>query len=157
MSTLIAFGTKHGFTEKCAKDLAERLSDDVTTINLSSGAAENLDKYDTVIIGGSIYAGKIQKEVLEFCSRNLTQLLQKRIGLFVCCADKSRWEEQLNSVFPDELVARAAVKGHFGYELDPAKASFLMRFVIKALKKKVEYPAGIYYEHIAEFASKISQ
>lgn len=129
----------------------------MTTNNLSSGAAENLDKYDTVVIGGSIYAGKIQKEVREFCIRNLTQLRQKRLGLFVCCADKSRWEEQLNGVFPDKLVARAAVKGHFGYELDPAKASFLMRFVIKALKKKVEYPAGIYSENIAEFVKRLSQ
>ena len=84
MNTLLVYSSKYGCTEKCAKTLSKELKDKVDLINLKN--AEDIDvlKYDNVIIGGSIYIGRIQKEVVEFCSKNLGILKEKRIGLFIC-------------------------------------------------------------------------
>ena len=84
MNTLIAYGTKHGCTEKCATELSKELDGNVEIINLKNNNKIDLNKYDSVIIGGSVYIGKIQKEVTEFINSNLNELLKKQIGLFIC-------------------------------------------------------------------------
>lgn len=59
MSTLIAYSTKYGCAEKCAKMISDELKDRVDLINLRKENDVDLQKYDKVIIGGSIYIGKI--------------------------------------------------------------------------------------------------
>ena len=69
MSTLIAYATKYGFTKICAQELAKKLDENADICDLNSEKPD-LTKYDTVIIGGSIYAGKIRKPVADFCTNN---------------------------------------------------------------------------------------
>lgn len=49
-----------GCVEKCVTMLQPQLANSATIINLNTQAAPNLDAFDTVILGGSIYAGKTQ-------------------------------------------------------------------------------------------------
>ena len=63
MSTLIVYASKYGCTEKCVKLMSKKLNDKVDLINLKNINDIDLSKYDKVIIGGSIYIGRIQKEV----------------------------------------------------------------------------------------------
>src|SRR5690554_7784897 len=84
MNTLIAYGTKYGCAEKCAIELANELDGNVDTVNLKENNKLELAKYDRVIIGGSAYIGRIQKEVTDFINLNLNELLKKEIGLFIC-------------------------------------------------------------------------
>jgi menaquinone-dependent protoporphyrinogen oxidase len=71
MSTLIIYASKHGSAEKCASELSKKLSGKVDLCNLKNGKMPELSQYTKVIIGGSIYVGKVQKEVSEFCLKNL--------------------------------------------------------------------------------------
>ena len=135
MKTLIAYGTKYGCAEKRAKSLSEKLNGEVDLCNLKNGKAIELTEYDTVIIGGSIYAGQIRKEVKQFVSKNLKQLLGKKIGLFVCCMGVDASAATISNVFPKELVDHATVKDGFGGEFDTAKMNFLEKTMVKVIAK----------------------
>lgn len=74
-----------------------------------SGNCPDPAKYDQVIVGGSVYAGKIRKPVTRFCSENIDTLKGKKLGLFICgMADGDGVRKQLESSFPKELLAAAA-------------------------------------------------
>jgi len=71
MKTLIAYGTKHGCSQKCAMELSRELKDKIEIVNLRDKINIDLSKYDRVVLGGSVYIGRIQKEVTDFISGNL--------------------------------------------------------------------------------------
>lgn len=135
MNTLIIYATKHGTTGACAKKLSEKLKGKVDLHNLRIGSIPDLAKYDKVIIGGSIYAGRIQKEVSEFSQKNLNELKGKKIGLFICCMIEKSAEMQLNASFPKELLDSAVAKESFGGELKFSDMSFGEKVITKMVAK----------------------
>ncbi|MCX7921893.1 MAG: flavodoxin domain-containing protein [Clostridia bacterium] len=137
MNTLIIFASKHGTTEKCASILSKKLTGKVDLHNLKAGAAPDLTKYDKVIIGGSIYAGRIQKEVSTFCSQNLSLLKDKKLGLFICCMFPNNAETQLNGAFPQELLNSTAAKENFGGEMKFSDMNFGEKFLTKMVSKVI--------------------
>ncbi|SHH76411.1 flavodoxin domain-containing protein [Clostridium grantii] len=155
MRILIAYGSKHGATEKAAKELGDKLkNNDVHIINLKKEKTE-IDHYDTIIIGGSLYAGILQKEVKAFCVNNESQLAKKKLGFFLCCGNESKFEEQLDMVFPKNLLDVATAKGYFGYEYDFKKMNFLEKIVVKKVVKVNESKFEINEINISDFAKKI--
>lgn len=137
MNTLIVYATKYGCTEKCAKILSEKLIRKVDLCNLKGGKSVELSQYDQLIIGGSIYMGKIRKEVSEFCTKNLSVLKEKKIGLFICgMQEGDQAETQLNQSFPEELLVNAVARESFGGEFRFNKMNFMERFIIKMVTKK---------------------
>lgn len=138
MRILIVYSTKHGTTEKCAKILKEKINGDVDLYNLKKTEDIKISNYDKIIIGGSIYVGQIQKEVKKFCSENLNKLMEKKVGLFICCMNEKSGEEQLNNSFPQELLANAVAKEVFGGEFRFTKMNFFERFIVKMISKKEE-------------------
>lgn len=136
MKILIAYATKHGFTEKCAELLKDKLNGEVDLCNLKEDNPFNLEKYHTVIIGGSIYVGQIQKEIKEFCEKNLSVLKQKKIGLFLCCMrENDEAAIEMSAAFPAELLNSAAAKECFGGEFIMSKMNFFERFIVKKVAK----------------------
>jgi len=131
MNTLIIYASKHGSAEKCSRMLSVKLTGKVDVYNLKAGNIPELAQYDKVIIGGSIYAGRIQKEVTEFCSKNLSNLKNKKIGLFICCIVEKNAEAQLQSSFPQELLQSSACKISFGGELKFSEMGFMEKTLTK--------------------------
>lgn len=84
MKTAIVYATKYGCTKKCAEILKTYLHGEVNILSVKADKI-NLSQYDTVFIGGSVYMGKIQKEITHFCKRNLKQLLHKKIAYGNLC------------------------------------------------------------------------
>lgn len=84
MNTLIVYASKYGCTEKCARLLADQLTGTVELHHLKKDRAKDWSSYDTIVIGGPIYAGQIRKEVTAFCEEHMELLKQKRLGLFIC-------------------------------------------------------------------------
>jgi menaquinone-dependent protoporphyrinogen oxidase len=85
MKTAIIFATKHGCTDKCAQTLSNELDSLNKIINVELGDNINLSDYDKVILGGSIHAGMLNKKLKSFITKNTEELLEKKIGLFLCC------------------------------------------------------------------------
>jgi len=98
MNTLIVYTTKHGSSKECAEALSKGLKDKIDLCNLKENMTPDLSQYETVIIGGSIYAGRVQKELSDFCSKNINKLKEKKIGLYICCMNNKEAEKQLKKI-----------------------------------------------------------
>lgn len=157
MSTLIVYSSKYGCTKTCANLLQEELKDKVDIINLKTSKYVTISQYDKVIIGGSIYIGKIQKEVTEFCSKNLEKLKEKQIGLFICGMQEGEiLITEINQNFPKELINIAVAKECFGGEFNFSKMNFLEKFIIKKISKVSSNKSNILTENINNFAQTMN-
>lgn len=155
MRTLIVYASKYGCTETCAKRLAEQMTGDTELLSLKE-KKENIDwdAYDTVIIGGSVYVGKIQKEVSEFCAKHLKSLSQKRIGLFICgMQEEAVLQQELQQNFPEELLAIAIAKDHLGGAFDFDKMNLMERMIVKKVSKVTASVSNIKEDSINAFAT----
>lgn len=157
MDTLIVYESKHGCTEKCANVLKGKLDGRVDVINLKNTPKIDFSKYEKVIIGGSIYIGKTQKEVLKFSSENLEDLKEKEIGLFICGMQSEEiLEKELNENFPKELLEIAKAKEYFGGEFIFDKLGFMEKEIVKRVAKVNSDKSNILKENIAKFAEKMN-
>lgn len=135
MNTLIIYATKHGATKSCAEKLSEKLTGKTDLYDVKNGSIPELSQYDKVIIGSSIYAGSIPKELREFCMKNVEGLKQKKLGLYICCMNEKEAEKQLNSVFPEELLNCAITKESFGGEFKFKEMNFFEKLICKMVTK----------------------
>lgn len=139
MNTLIVYATRYGLTEKCAKSLAGKLTGKIQTVNLQNTSVDNLSEYDRVIIGGSIYFGRIQKSIIQFCDRNYAEILKKRLGIFLCCTNQEKVDRYLDRSFPKELLRKAWRKECFGGQINIDDISLLDKLILK-IDKDIRKP-----------------
>lgn len=148
MNTLIAYSSRHGTTREYAESVARRLSGPVTLVDLRAQPDVDPAPFDRVVVGGCIYVGQVQKEVTEFCSRNLAALKQKRLGLFICCMFEAEAPKQLLGAYPRELLESAAVKAALLGRLDFPRLTFLERLATKMVAK-IKESKSLYSEEAA--------
>lgn len=160
MKTLIVYASSHGFTEECIEKLKEDLNDTPTVVNLKkTRRVENLASYDTVIVGGSIHAGHMQKKVLTFFKDEEETLTNvKNIGLFVVCMSPEKEAmKYIDEWYPQALREKAFAKAYFGGAFNFERMNFLQRFIIKNMMKKAEVSVrNIQEENIKSFARAIN-
>ena len=154
MSTLIVYVSSHGCTEKAAQMLAEQLKDEVTLVNMKKSSRPDLSSYDTIIIGGSIHAGRIQGRVKRFCRAHPDTLKQKRLGLFLCCMEEGdNAQKQFDEAYPAELRTHAAATGLFGGEFNFDRMNFIQKAIIKKVAGTTENVSKIKKDNIHQFAA----
>ncbi|MFV0377436.1 MAG: flavodoxin domain-containing protein [Mangrovibacterium sp.] len=136
MKTLILFMSTHGCALKIAHQIAGQLSGEVQLHNLNISSNVNLSLYNRVIIGGSIHVGKIQSRVKVFCQDHLNELLQKEIGLYICCMEEGEVaRKELKQAFPEELHTHAKAEAIMGGEFIFEKMNVFERFLVKKIAK----------------------
>jgi menaquinone-dependent protoporphyrinogen oxidase len=155
MKTLIIYATKHGSAESCSKLLKNKLTGEVEVVNIKKDKVPDINSFDRVIIGGSIYAGRIQKEITSFCSINLNDLKKKKLGLFICGMNKNSIETELTSAFPQELLNSAVSKECFGGEFKLSDMNVLERFMVKVISKTDKDVSMLSEENINRLAQLI--
>jgi len=69
MKTLILYSTTYGYAEEIAKLIANRIPE-TTLQNIQKNKNVDLTPYDHVILGGSIYIGKIYKVLAAFAAEH---------------------------------------------------------------------------------------
>lgn len=155
--TLIAYSTTLGCTEQCASKLKDDLGEGVEMVRISRRRRFNLENFDTIIVGGSIHEGMIQRSVHKFCESNLDVLLQKQIGLFICCMDPDANEQELiERAFPDKLVKHALASGFFGGELNIKKMNLLQKIMTRKAARLQKEP-DIDFQKILDFARTLQE
>jgi len=158
MTTLIVYASKYGCTADCANYLKTKLPGDITLIDINKVTKQiELDKFDTIIIGGSVYIGKISKKLRAFCESNLDTLTKKRVGIFLCCALSEQANETIEANFPSSLLKTAKAIKTFGSEARLEKMSFLDKMIIKTFTKGDYSNFKISYESMDEFVREITQ
>ncbi len=153
MSTLIVYMTKHGATQKNIEILKNHLTDsDIETCNLKKSSCDP-EKYDNIILGGSIHAGGIQGKIKKFCQNNETILLSKKLGIFITCMEEGEEAEQYFSKnFPEKLLDHAHAKALFGGEFNFEKMNFVEKAIVKKITGFDETISHIDEKTIADFA-----
>ncbi|BCJ96327.1 flavodoxin [Anaerocolumna cellulosilytica] len=158
MKSIILYTTRYGCTAEVAKQIQGKLASDCKSINIVTERVPSLDPFDNIILGGSIYIGKIQKELTSFAISNLKELLSKNIGLYLCAGAPQ--EEELNKellgAFPKELFEHAIAKDVLGYAFTFEKMRFLDRFIMKKIKGDVVSTTKYFDERIARFTQNFT-
>ncbi len=156
MKTLIIYTTQHGCAESCAIKLQQQLHGETELINIKKQKAGKLDDYQTIIVGGSIHAGQIQRKIKKFCQENLDTLKQKKLGLFLCCMEEGEnAQQQFQNAFPAELIQHATATGIFGGEFNFEEMNFIEKAIIKKIAKIEKSVSKIDEQSIVEFVEKI--
>lgn len=159
MKTLIVYASKNGCTSDCVHHLQTKLKGDVTVVNAAKKIPK-LDDFDTILIGGSVHMGKIQRKITSFCNQNKGQLLEKKLGLFVCCYTSEGEPGFLESLFDERLLAHATITSIFGGEMRYDRLSFAYRKLFESLNKIEGFRQGfvepeIKYAEIEGFAEVV--
>lgn len=156
MKSIIIYATKYGCTEKVSNLLKSKMGGEVLLVNVIQEKVPDIGEYDTIILGGSIYIGKIHKKLTGYIKSNLELLLKKRIGLFICGSEEPEaCEKELISAFPSELQNHAISKEVFGYEIYVEKLNFIEKKMMKAIKGVCESISELSEEKIESFAKKM--
>ncbi|MBL7971527.1 MAG: flavodoxin domain-containing protein [Prolixibacteraceae bacterium] len=158
MKTIIIYTTSHGCTEKAVKELTQKLSGEIQSVDLRHQSAPPLTEFDRIIIGGSIHAGKIQKQIRTFCTDNMKVLKTKEIGLFICCMyEPEIAREQIRNAFPEELHQMAKTEAIFGGEYNFEKMNFVEKMLVKKIARVRENVSNLDLSSIDRFASRMEK
>lgn len=142
MNTLILYASQYGYAAECAAKLKAELTGEVTLVDLTKHSAPDLGGSDAVIVGGSIYMGRVQAQVSAFCAAHEKELKQKKLGMFLCCGLPQNLEQSLSASFPASLIEKAQAVGCFGGELRTARMK-PMHKMIAGMMQKVGGKSGI--------------
>ena len=157
MKTAIIYVSKHGTTEKVAKIIQQKLpNDEVILINLAIQNHVEFQTIDRVLIGSSVYAGSIQPKTRKFVEQNMIDLLQKKVGIFVCCMFFEKASEQIEKGFPEVLRKHACSIKHMGGEFQFDKMNAIERFLVKKIAGAKGSESKIDMKNIEVFISEIS-
>lgn len=157
MKTIIIYTTKYGFSRVLAEHLQEKLAGEIHLAD-AKGPVPGLEPYDTVILGGSVYMGRIQKAMTAYIREHLQELLGKNIGLYLSAGitDGAVEEQELRAAFGTELINHAAAKDVLGYCFDFSKMNFLERCMVKAKGKGTENERVLREERMEQFVHMLS-
>ena len=158
MKTLVLYASKHGCAEDAAKYLVSKLNHNADCADLKSFRGKDLQEYDWIVVGGSVYAGRVMKKAVRFCEQNQNVLLEKNVVLFVSCTPPDRATEYMRKAFPSAIFNHATEKVNFGGEIRPEKLSFLMRRMIERIRQRSggSKKVGINYDNIGKLAKSIN-
>ncbi len=154
MRIWIGYGSKYGYTRKMVEQLADALEAEVTLQDLKQKDKGSWQHADALILGGSVYAGRLRKEVRSFAAQNKAELLSKPLGLFLCgMQDKEESEAAFRTNFDAELLSAAKVKAFLGGAFQIEKMNVLEKTIIKKVAKgeivmEKDYPEEL--ERLAE-------
>ena len=152
MKNLIVYASTHGCTEKCAKKVGEGLDGESEVIPVRQVKVRDLDAYERILIGGSIHAGRIQKSIRRFCENHIESLLNKKVGLFLCCMEEGESaQKQFDNAYPERLREHAVTTGLFGGKFDFDRMKTVEKFIVKRVAHVEESVSNISDKRIADF------
>lgn len=134
MKTAIIYSTTHGSTEKVAEYISEKINDgEATVIRLEKNSKIDINSFDRIILGGSVYLGDIQSQMTKFCEDNIAILETKIVGLFTCGIEPElvRTDDELEMAFPKKLFNHAVATAFVGGEISFEKLNPTQKFISK--------------------------
>ena len=80
---LVAYASKNGSTEAVARAIAAQLRDADHEVDVRDATlAMDIDPYDAVILGGSLYMGRWHADARRFLQRHRTALKERTLAVF---------------------------------------------------------------------------
>jgi menaquinone-dependent protoporphyrinogen oxidase len=137
MRVLITAASRHGATSGIAEAIAETLREAGLTVDLARPEeASGIERYDAVVLGSAVYAGRWIDSARTFADRYAESLATRPVWLFSSgpIGDPPKPDADPPEVAP--LVERIAAREHrsFPGRLDRASLGFLERTIVGALR-----------------------
>lgn len=155
MKTIILYATKYGTTARIAQRIADRI-DGAQVHDLKQRGIPDLKQFDCVIIGSSLYIGKIRKEARNFLANNSEAFSGKTLGLFLLGLEPEHTEAYFTNNFPENLLKNAKATAFLGGIYDPKRSGVLDKLLLKAVKKPEGHIDTISDKEIARFVEEIT-
>lgn len=137
MKVLISAGSKHGSTEEIAERMQEALRDQGVDADLRPPESVIwLDKYDAVILGSAVYAGRWRQDVRSLVGRLEAGLRSRPVWLF---SSGPLGNPPTPKGDPEDAALIVRVTGArehrvFAGKLDKTKLNVLERSAVRAVK-----------------------
>lgn len=154
MKTLILYATKYGAAKEIAQKIANNM-EGATLHNLKEKNFPNLDTFDCIILGSSLYAGSVRKEFKAFVAENVGLLNQKKLGVFFSGMGSDSVDKIFNDNSPLHSLEKLVAKDNLGGVYDPQKVNKMERFIYKMATKQSEYQSTIDDAKITAFVHKM--
>jgi menaquinone-dependent protoporphyrinogen oxidase len=128
---LVAYGSKHGSTERVAEAITENLKHAGHDVELRRAAdVEDLTRYDGVVLGGSLYFGRWHRDAVRFLSKHRRELSELPVTVFALGPqsaepqDLAKSRAQLDKALQKVPEVEPRSIAVFGGVIDPAKLRF---------------------------------
>lgn len=158
MKYLVIYMSKHGTTRKVAHQLVDKLGTDQTAlVDIEHDDMPNLEEFSTIIIGGSIHIGHIQRKIRKFCEKHEQELLAKNLGLFLCFMSEDTGPQEFETVYPENLRNHAKAHGLMGGEMLVEEMNFIDKFIVKKVAGVTETVSKLDQEAIDKFAEAMRE
>lgn len=158
MKTIIIYTSSNGCTERAVRELSQKLSGEVDTIDLMHHHSPPLDEYDRIIIGGSIHSEKIQQRINYFCLTHMHVFRTKEIGLFICCSHEPEIARgAIENAFPEELHQMAKTEAIFSGKINLDEMNIMKRILVKRVALVREHVSNLDSEIIDRFAIRMEK
>ncbi|GGL54828.1 flavodoxin domain-containing protein [Sporolactobacillus putidus] len=159
MKTILIYATKYGNAAETAQRIKTAIGEDIECFNIMTGPVPSLENFGTVILGGSIYMGKVQKQLTAYMNSHLEQLLRKNIGLFLCAGepDEAARSKELQNAFPEALYRHAAAKDVLGFAFNFEKMRFFDKLIMRKIKGDSISTGKFYEDRISLFVNAVEQ
>lgn len=137
MKGLILYHSKYGACEEIAAFISKEIIDVDDCFNIDHFHG-NIETYDFIIIGFSVYAGMLSKQCLTFIKENEKILLKKPLYLFYSGINKEsdNVEKVYTENLPTSIKEHATYYDCLGGRLNFPKMKFIEKSLIKMINKK---------------------
>ncbi|WP_330281099.1 flavodoxin domain-containing protein [Streptomyces sp. NBC_00588] len=135
-TVLVAYGTTNGSTAQIAETVAEVMSKEGLTAEARPAASvDDVTRYDAVVVGGGLYAGRWHKDARRFVRRNRRELTGRPLWFFSSGPlDASASEKDIPAV-PGvrRSMTRLDARGHvtFGGCLQEGAKGRIARMIVR--------------------------
>lgn len=133
MKSLIIYASKKGAAEKCAEQIKRGITGEVKIITFKEAQDLPLDSYDNIIIGSSVYAGRLDKNLKTFCQSHEELLKKKKTFLFLVCMSDKLIDNYVRDNIPKEVAEHLTDVVYCGGALYFSKMNFFEKFIMKKI------------------------
>lgn len=157
-TVLIATASRHGSTCEIADEIARVLaSHGLEVVDEPADEIRGIARFDAVIVGSAVYAGRWMREALDFVTQHADELATKPLWLFSSGPIGQPPQPEGNPRDAAELVERTGARGHrvFPGKLDSDRLGLGEKVIVGMLRA----PRGDYrdFPAVAAWADEIAR
>jgi len=138
MKTLIIYASTYGYTQQMVNKMVQESDQHFDYINIVENKNIDLSKYDSLILGSSIYVGQINKDLKNFILENQAVIMTKKLGIFLACGFENQFNTHINNNFSVELINHASTIVNLGGEIKKEKLNFGHKILVKMVEQTEE-------------------
>lgn len=156
MKSLVVFSSKHGTTEKCAKEIAASIGADV--LDVTKKTKDISLEYDCIILGAPLYVYSIHKPMLKFIKKHIDTLSSKKLAFFTIgqCSEEDAVVTLNSSLEKIKVNLNYELYAHLGGEINWDKLNILESIIMKMISKQTDLKDSIDTDAINAFLLKLS-